>query len=98
MMSIYTTCANKKEARKIADILLKKRLIACANFWPIESRYWWKGKLESGKEYALLVKGRKAKEIVKLIEENHSYEVPGISIEKIKVSEKTDRWIKKEVR
>jgi len=98
MISIYTTCANKKEAKKIADILLKKRLIVCANFWPVESKYWWKGKSENGKEYALLMKGKNAKEIVKVIEQNHSYEVPGISIEKIEVSKKTGRWIKKELK
>lgn len=98
MISIFTTCASKKEASKIADILLKEKLIACANFWPVESRYWWKGKLESGKEYALLMKGedKRGKEIVKTIEKNHSYEVPGISIEKFKGSKKTLRWIKKE--
>jgi periplasmic divalent cation tolerance protein len=99
MISIYTTCKNKKEAKKIADILLKKRLIACANFFPVESRYWWKGKLASGKEYALLMKSKgKAKEIVKEIEKAHSYNVPGISIEKIKTSKKTSKWIKREVK
>ena len=99
MISIYTTCKDKKEARKIADHLLKKRLIACANYFPVESRYWWKGKLASGREYALLMKGKgKVKEIVKEIEKNHSYDMPGISIEKIKTSKKTGKWIKKEVR
>ena len=98
MISIYTTCANKKEAKKIADILLKKRLIACANFWPVDSRYWWKGKLSSGKEYALLVKGKNAKGVVAEIDRNHSYELPAIYIEKIEVSKKTGRWIKKEVK
>ena len=61
----------------------------------MESRYRWKGKLESGKEYALLMKG---KEIIKEIEKNHSYELPAIYIEKIEVSKKTGRWIKKEVK
>lgn len=99
MLSIYTTCKDKKEARKIADILLKKRLIACANFFPVESRYWWKGKLAGGKEYGLLMKGKgRANEIIKEIEKNHSYEVPGISIEKIKVNKKSGKWIKKEVK
>lgn len=99
MISIYTTCQDKKEAKKIADILLKKRLIACANFFPVESRYWWRGKLASGKEYALLMKGKgRVKEIIKEIEKAHSYETPAIYAEKIKVSRKTDKWIKKEVK
>jgi periplasmic divalent cation tolerance protein len=99
MISIYTTCKDKKEAKKLADILLKKKLIVCANFWSVESRYRWKGKLESGKEYALLMKGKsKAKEIICEIEKNHSYDLPAIYIEKVEVSKKTGRWIKKEVR
>lgn len=99
MISVYTTCKDKKEAKKIADILLKDRLIACANYFPIESKYWWRGKLNSGKEYALLMKGKgRVKKIIKVIEEAHSYEAPVIYVGKVKTSKKTSKWIKKEVR
>ena len=99
MISVYTTCRNRKEAEKIAAHLLKKRLIACANFFPVDSKYWWKGKLEKSKEYALLMKARNGfKIIVQEIEKAHSYELPTISMEKIKVSKKTAKWIKKEMK
>lgn len=100
MISVYTTCKNKKEAGKIADHLLKKRLIVCANFFPVDSKYWWKGKIESGKEYAIIMKTKEGKfnKIVKEIEKIHSYELPGISKEKIEVNKKAASWIKKEVR
>lgn len=98
MLIIKTSCKDKQEAEKIATALLKKRLIACAHFYPIESKYWWKGKLEKGKEYALEMKARgKSKEIIKEIETTHSYELPTIFMEKVKVSKKTAKWIKKEL-
>ncbi|PIN69730.1 hypothetical protein COV93_04350 [Candidatus Woesearchaeota archaeon CG11_big_fil_rev_8_21_14_0_20_43_8] len=38
MMKIfYVTCSNEEEARKITDILLDGKLIACANVFPIKS-------------------------------------------------------------
>src|SRR3989338_8635437 len=38
---IYITYPNLKEAKKVSNILLKERLIACVNYFPIESAYWW---------------------------------------------------------
>jgi periplasmic divalent cation tolerance protein len=45
---------------------------------PVESVYWWKGKVETGREYLLVMKT--AARLVKLLEEEvlrlHSYETP----------------------
>jgi periplasmic divalent cation tolerance protein len=40
----YITNPSKEEAKRIAKHLLDKRIIACANIFPIESMYWWDGK------------------------------------------------------
>ena len=45
MAFVYITCKDKKEARKISRFLLEKKLIACANIFPIESMYRWEGKM-----------------------------------------------------
>jgi len=50
---VYITNPTKKEAEKIARHLLEKHLIACANIFPIESFYWWKKKIESGRVFYL---------------------------------------------
>ncbi len=34
---IYTTFASKAEAQKLSRQLVKKKLAACVNVWPIES-------------------------------------------------------------
>ncbi len=80
MILLYTTCQYKKEAEKIGNFLIKKKLAACCNIFPIESIYCWKNKIIKGKEVVLLVKTLKKnsnkarKEIKKL----HSYKIPCI--------------------
>jgi len=76
MIINYITCKNKAEAKKIANQLLKKKLIACANIFPIDSLYKWKGKLQTDKEAVLLVKT--TKNIEKEVKKLHSYECPCI--------------------
>ena len=78
---IMVTCASKEEARKISERLLVKRLVACANVLPkIESRFWWKGKLDSAAELLVTVKTVRSnfKKIEAQIKNLHSYEVPEI--------------------
>ena len=75
---IYVTHRNQKAAEKIANHLLKKRLIACANFFPIKSSYWWKGKIENGKEIVSLLKAKEENwhKIKSEIEKIHPCEPP----------------------
>lgn len=76
---IYVTAKTKSEARKIANLLVKEKLVACANIIPkIESTYWWKGKIEKSSEASIILKTKKnlAAAITKRIKEIHSYTVP----------------------
>ena len=77
---IYITNPNKKEAIKIAKYLLKKRLIACVNIFPINSLYWWKGKIVDAKEFVMIAKTSKAnfEKVKKEVERIHPYSVPCI--------------------
>ena len=80
MILIYTVCKNKKEAMKIANMLVKLKLVACANWWQIGSTYHWKNKVVKSLEVAMLLKTRKSyyKKVEKLIKEFHSYKAPCI--------------------
>ena len=78
---IMVTCVSRKEARKISGRLLAKRLIACANILPkVESRFWWRGKLDSAAELLVTMKTVKSnfKKIEAEIKRVHSYEIPEI--------------------
>ena len=77
---IITTTACKEAAKKIAGLLVERRLAACAQMFPIESIYFWQGKICEDNEIALFIKSKTVlfDEIKAAIKENHAYEVPQI--------------------
>jgi len=100
MIFIYITNPNKKTALKIAEELLSKKLIGCANIFPIESLYWWQEKIVKDKEYVLIAKTleKNYKKVKEVVEKIHPYSVPCILKIKIdKVNEKYLNWLNKVV-
>ncbi len=95
---IYITHKNKKEAKKVAEALLRERLIACVNYFPIESSYWWKGKIATGKEIVTLVKTRKENwaKVKKAVEAIHPYETPCVMKLDVAANQSYVDWINKE--
>jgi periplasmic divalent cation tolerance protein len=79
---VLITCGSRKEARKIARALVRQRLVACVSEIgvPVTSTYRWKGKVESAKEFLLLIKTSKKRFAVlsAAVRKLHSYEVPEI--------------------
>ena len=78
---VLTTTATKREAQKIVQYLLQQRLIACANIpGPVESRFWWKEKINKAKEFLVFMKSdeRLCPKLSQTIKQLHSYEVPEI--------------------
>lgn len=78
---IFVTTSSKKEAQRIASVLIKDKLAACVNIiGNIESVFWWQGKVEAAKEELLVIKSKKAKlpAIIKLVRSLHSYDVPEV--------------------
>jgi len=77
---IAVTCADKDAARKIARVLVERRLAACVQMFPIESVYLWQGKICEDDETALFIKSRAAsfEKIQVAVRELHAYEVPEI--------------------
>ena len=78
---VMMTCASKKEAEKIIDSLLRKKLIACANVAErSESKFWWNGKMCKARECTVTLKTSRSnfRNIEKIIKEIHSYTVPEI--------------------
>jgi len=97
---VYVTNPDKKTTSKIALHLLKKRLIACANIFPIDSAYWWKDKIQKTKEYVLIAKTKEEnwKEIKTEIKKVHPYSVPCITKINVEANKEYEGWLKKEVR
>jgi periplasmic divalent cation tolerance protein len=79
---VLVTCGSKKEARKIAQALVDRRLAACVQEIgvPMRSTYRWKGRVESANEVLLLIKTSRKRfsAVSTLVQELHSYDVPEI--------------------
>ena len=80
-ISVLVTCSSVKEARKIVNFLVKKRLAACGNIIKgVESIFRWKGKVDKAGECLVIIKTKKSlfKRVKKAVRAVHSYEVPEI--------------------
>jgi len=78
---VLVTAANKVEAEKIAQTLLKERLIACANILnPVTSFFFWSGKIDKAEECLMVMKSRRDlfAELAECLKGLHSYEVPEV--------------------
>jgi len=78
---VLMATATKQEAQRITRLLLNKHLIACANILgPVESRFWWREKIEKASEFLVLMKSdeRLFERLSKTIKKAHSYETPEI--------------------
>lgn len=54
---VFMTTATKREGQKIVQHLLKQYLIACPSILePVESRFWWKKKIDKANEFPVLRK------------------------------------------
>jgi periplasmic divalent cation tolerance protein len=99
---ILVTTANREEAEKISKALLNERLIACANIiGPVNSLFWWHGKIENAEEYILLMKTRSEmfEKFAEKVKALHSYEVPEIiAIPIIKGFKPYLEWLNKSLR
>lgn len=70
-------------ARKMSVALLEAGTCACVQtLGPVESRYVWKGRLETAREYWVVVKTRasRAGAVEALVRTMHPYEVPEILV------------------
>ena|SRR5579884_499791 len=99
MIAVITTLHKKEDAIRIGKGLLKKRLIACYNLWPIESAYWWKDKILKETETMMLLKSQPKHfaAIADYIKQQSGYEVPDIfMLNAAKADTLFNSWVKDE--
>jgi periplasmic divalent cation tolerance protein len=102
MAVVLIATSSAEEANGIAQLLLNQRKVACVNIVPrVNSLFWWQGKLDKAQENLLIIKTKASmlSEIVHLVKEIHSYEIPEIIALSI-VGGNPDylEWIDREVR
>ena len=92
---VITTECDKKNASKLANLLLREKLIPCVTFKNIESHFWWEGNINQSQEVQLMIKCKKENlDIVcNKISELHSYEIPEIIYFRVSASKNYHHWM-----
>jgi periplasmic divalent cation tolerance protein len=78
---ILVTAKDKQQAETISQLLLKERLIACANIInPVTSFFHWTGKIDNAEECLIVMKSRMDlfAQVTEHVKRLHSYEVPEV--------------------
>ena len=99
-IEVCTTADREEIANRIAKKLLAERLASCVQvFGPINSSYWWNGKIERAREWMCLIKARADdyRKIEAAIRRVHPYDVPEILAFPVLYGNSDYlRWIRKE--
>tara|TARA_Y100001968_G_scaffold240146_1_gene223671 strand:+ start:13 stop:336 length:324 start_codon:yes stop_codon:yes gene_type:complete len=92
---VITTVIDKKNAYKIANLLLGEKLIPCVTLKNIESHFWWEGEINKSKEVQLIIKCKEENinKVCKKISEYHSYEVPEIIYFPVLANKDYHHWV-----
>jgi periplasmic divalent cation tolerance protein len=93
---IISTYPTKNSISKIANELVKNKIVACVNIVKISSIYSWKGKIENTSEFLALFKTtqKNKKYLKEKIKATHPYEVPEIAeIDITSINKSYLKWI-----
>ena len=97
ILCLITTEYSKKAAKRIAKLLIKKKLASCVSFKDIYSIYKWEGKIEEGNEVEITIKSKPELKnaLMAFLQKNLSYDVPQIIYKKFYSEKKYINWIYK---
>ena len=92
---VITTEFDKKNASKLANLLLREKLIPCVTFKNIESHFWWEGNINQSQEVQLMIKCKKenVNNVCNKIAEWHSYEIPEIIYFRVSANKNYYHWM-----
>ena len=95
ILILTTTEYNKKKAKEIAKLLLKKKLAACVSLKDIYSIYEWEGKIEEGIEVEITVKSKlELKDaLIAFLKKRTSNTIPQIIYKKFNSEKKYMNWL-----
>ena len=92
---VITNEVDKKNASKLANLLLRKKLIPCVTFKNIESYFWWEGDINQSKEVQLMIKCKQenVNKVCNKISQCHSYEIPEIIYFRVSANKNYHQWV-----
>lgn len=102
LLLVTVSCPDAKVAEELADHLLEKKLVACAQVTSkIQSFYVWNDRRESSTEVLLILKSLDFlwEKLEEAIDREHPYDTPEVIAQRAcRCSVKYLDWVKQEVR
>ena len=91
------TESNKKKAKKIAKLLIKKKLAVCVSLKDIYSVYEWEGKIEEVIEVEITIKSKPELKnaLISFLQKITTYDVPQMIYKKFNSEKKYINWVNK---
>ena len=95
----YITFPDPVNANSIVDTVVKEKLAACGNIFPITSKFWWKDEMQGENETVAIVKTthEKANILSERLEELHPYDVPCLMRIEVNATDSYENWIQEAV-
>ena len=99
VLIIMTTESNKKNALRMAKLLIQNKLAACVSIKQIFSIYNWDDDIEETKEFEITIKSKlEFKDyLIEFLNEKSTYDVPQIIYKKYHAEMKYYDWLNKTI-
>ena len=96
---MITTESSKKNALRLAKLLVKNKLAACISMKEIFSIYEWDNDIEETKEFEITIKSKlEFKDfLIDFVNKNSTYDVPQIIYKKYLAEMKYYDWLNKTI-
>ena len=95
VLVMITTESNKKNALRVAKLLLQNKLAACVSIKQIFSIYDWDNDIEETKEFEITIKSKlEFKDyLIEFLNKNSTYDIPQIIYKKYHAEMKYFDWL-----
>ena len=99
VLVMITTESNKKNALRVAKLLIQNKLAACVSIKQIFSIYEWDNDIEETKEFEITIKSKPEfkDKLIDFLHEISTYNVPQIIYKKYHSDMKYYDWIDKTI-
>ena len=94
-----TTESSKKNASRLARLIVENKLAACVSIKEIFSIYEWDNNIEETKEFEVKIKSKPEfkENLIDFLHKNSTYEVPQIIYKKYHAEMKYYEWLNKTI-
>ena len=95
VLVMLTTESSKKNALRVAKLLIKNKLAACVSIKQIFSIYMWDKDIKETKEFEITIKSKPEfkDNLIDFLHKNSSYDVPQIIYKKVDSEMKYYAWL-----